>query len=128
MRETIYTRPEKINKYSFKRNKTYVVNHLDKEWVFIKPESLFENYMIGVAVFSKRDYILDRGQFPMEYKDIVDFREASDMENYFFIHHFNAINIKKFIFNRIDDKLKLEDVNTSGKKALYELRSFIEII
>lgn len=117
---------EKVNLSKLKKGKTYVFNYLDEEWVYMKIEELTSSYLVGPCVFSGRDSFLTRGEILIEKKDIVDFREATKMEDYFFLHHYNAINYKRFVFARLDDVVN-SDKMKEVKKEAERLKFFLDI-
>lgn len=118
---------KEIKSSLFSKRKSYVINHDNKEWVYIKVDTIKDSYLSGDCVFSKQDRILENGKFLLEIRNVIDFREATDMENYFFLHHYNAINYKRFTMSRINDILNSETVSNETKQTVKKLKIYLDI-
>jgi len=118
---------KEITSCLFSKKKSYVINHDNKEWVYIKVDTIKESYLSGDCVFSKQDRILENGKFLLEIRNVIDFREATDMENYFFLHHYNAINYKRFTMSRINDILNSKTVSNETKQTVKKLKIYLDI-
>lgn len=111
----------------FIKGKTYVLNFMDQEYAYIKVEEIKPSFMAGEMAFSKtQEFSTDNSisQFHLWYKDIVDVREASKMEDFFFLHHFNAVNFKKIALRRIKE-LQERELSAETALTLVDLKASI---
>jgi hypothetical protein len=110
-----------FDKNDFKKSGTYVLNFLDQEYAYIKVDEIRSSFLVGSMAFSKTKEFTTASNFHLWYKDIIDIREATKMEDFFFLHHYNAVCFKDITLSSIKEFQKGE-ISSETALTLVDLK------